>query len=95
MRGVRASDFLNPEWLSSPFGSTVVAKLALFATVLSISGLHDFEQHLNGVPTANVLHLRPCFFMENFLFQIEIIRRQDQLPGPGAGPAHFLEHHRL
>ncbi len=47
-----------------------------------ISGLHDFEQHLNGVPTANVLHLRPCFFMENFLFQIEIIRRTGAAGSP-------------
>jgi uncharacterized protein YbjT (DUF2867 family) len=40
-----------------------------------IGGLHDFEQRLNAVPDTNVLHLRPAFFMENFLFQIEIIKK--------------------
>lgn len=53
--------------------SSVGAHLA--GRVGPITGLHDFEQHLNEIPGAHVLHLRPSFFMENFLFQIEMIRR--------------------
>ena len=39
-----------------------------------IKGLHDFEEYLNQVPGLNVLHVRPAFFMENFLFFIDVIR---------------------
>ena len=39
-----------------------------------IKGLHDFEQYLNQAPGLNVLHMRPAFFMENFLFFIDVIR---------------------
>jgi putative copper export protein len=41
-RGVRLSDFVREEWLSSPFGKTVVLKLLVFAAVLTISATHDF-----------------------------------------------------
>lgn len=41
-RGVRLSDFVREEWLSSPFGKTVVLKLLVFAAVLTISAMHDF-----------------------------------------------------
>jgi uncharacterized protein YbjT (DUF2867 family) len=47
-----------------------------------ICGLHDFEQRLNSVPNAHVLHLRPAFFMENFLFQIEIIKKTGAAGSP-------------
>jgi putative copper export protein len=42
VRGVRLPDFTRTEWLSSGFGGTVVAKLALFAGVLVVSVVHDF-----------------------------------------------------
>lgn len=42
VRGVRPEDFVRAEWLASPFGKTVVAKLSLFALVLVISAVHDF-----------------------------------------------------
>ena len=42
IRGVRLSDFARGEWLASPFGKTVAAKLALFALVLAVSAVHDF-----------------------------------------------------
>jgi uncharacterized membrane protein len=41
-RGVRFSDFMRDEWLASPFGRTVLLKLAAFALVLVVSTLHDF-----------------------------------------------------
>lgn len=42
VRGVRLADFLRPEWLSSPFGKTLLLKLAAFTLVLGISAAHDF-----------------------------------------------------
>jgi uncharacterized protein YbjT (DUF2867 family) len=47
-----------------------------------ICGLHDLEQRLNTLPNANVLHLRPAFFMENFLFQVEIIKKTGAAGSP-------------
>lgn len=42
VRGVRLSDFGRAEWLLSPFGKTVVVKLAVFLVVMLISAVHDF-----------------------------------------------------
>jgi uncharacterized protein YbjT (DUF2867 family) len=39
-----------------------------------ISGLHHFEQRLNRVPGLNVLHLRPAYFMENFLMTVHVYK---------------------
>lgn len=41
-RGVRLSDFVREEWLSSPFGKAVVWKVSIFALVLTMSAVHDF-----------------------------------------------------
>ena len=41
-RGVRPASFLDPGFLSSPFGRTVVWKLGLFALILLVSAWHDF-----------------------------------------------------
>jgi uncharacterized membrane protein len=41
-RGVRLADFVRPEWLSSPFGKTIVSKLCAVALVFVVSGCHDF-----------------------------------------------------
>lgn len=41
-RGVRLASFVDADWLSSPFGKTVVFKLFLFATVVLVSAVHDF-----------------------------------------------------
>jgi uncharacterized membrane protein len=43
VRGVKPGDFLDPDWLVSPFGHAVVLKLLLFAVVLGISAVHDFS----------------------------------------------------
>ncbi len=42
MRGVQLVDFTDKQWLMSPFGKTVLVKLAVFLLVLIISGVHDF-----------------------------------------------------
>ena len=42
-RGVRLSDFSRAEWLSSPFGHTVLWKLSVFGLVLVLSAIHDFR----------------------------------------------------
>lgn len=42
VRGVRPADLVDPAWLASPFGTSVLLKLALFALVLALSGVHDF-----------------------------------------------------
>jgi len=39
-----------------------------------ILACHRFEQQLEAVPDMNVVHLRPVWFMENFLFGIPLIR---------------------
>jgi uncharacterized protein YbjT (DUF2867 family) len=38
-----------------------------------IKGLHDQEQRLNALAGVNILHLRPAYFMENLLWNIDMI----------------------
>jgi uncharacterized protein YbjT (DUF2867 family) len=46
-----------------------------------VVGLHNFEKKLNCL-NANILHLRPGYFMENTLPQIGAIRAMDTTIGP-------------
>jgi uncharacterized protein YbjT (DUF2867 family) len=46
-----------------------------------ITGLHRQEERLNKLD-ANVLHLRPTFFMENFLMDIPMIREMGIMGSP-------------
>lgn len=41
-----------------------------------ISGLHDVEQRLNMLNNTHIFHLRPAYFMENFLLNIPLIKGQ-------------------
>lgn len=41
-----------------------------------ISGLHDVEQRLNMLNNTHIVHLRPAYFMENFLLNIPLIKGQ-------------------
>src|SRR5262249_53460157 len=52
-----------------------------------ISGLADIERQMNAV-AENIVHLRPSFFMENFLQQIEPIKNDGAIyqPLPGDMP---------
>jgi uncharacterized protein YbjT (DUF2867 family) len=40
-----------------------------------IAGLHDQEERLNTLTGVHLLHLRPGFFMENFYWSIDLIRK--------------------
>ncbi len=42
VRGVRWSSFADVQWLASPFGRTVLFKIAVFAVVLVVSAVHDW-----------------------------------------------------
>lgn len=42
-RGVRPRHFVDPVWLQSATGSAIALKLAVFALVLAISVVHDFN----------------------------------------------------
>lgn len=42
-----------------------------------IKGLHDQEERLNGLATVNILHLRPTYFMENLLANIDMIKNMN------------------
>lgn len=51
-----------------------------------IDGLHDVEKLLDGVAT-NILHLRPGYFFENFLFQVDNISKEGKVFLPISGSA--------
>jgi uncharacterized protein YbjT (DUF2867 family) len=42
-----------------------------------IKGLHDQEQRLNKLTGVNILHLRPTYFMENLLANIDMIKQMN------------------
>jgi putative copper export protein len=41
-RGVHAADIVRADWLRTPFGQALAAKLSAFALVLAVSAVHDF-----------------------------------------------------
>jgi uncharacterized protein YbjT (DUF2867 family) len=47
-----------------------------------VVGLHNLEQKLNQISSANVLHLRAGYFMENTLPQVNAIRQMGSIAGP-------------
>lgn len=53
-----------------------------------VSGLGQVEKHLNATSTA-IVHLRPGYFMENLLFQLDAIRHQHSLFVPVPGDVAF------
>jgi uncharacterized protein YbjT (DUF2867 family) len=50
-----------------------------------VVGLHNFEEKLNKIEGANVLHLRAGYFMENTLPQVGAIRTMGFVAGPLRG----------
>jgi uncharacterized protein YbjT (DUF2867 family) len=66
----------------------VVALSSLGAELQSgtgpVVGLHNLEQNLNQIGSANVLYLRAAYFMENTLPQAIVVRKM----GTAAGPLH-------
>ena len=49
-----------------------------------ISGLHDVEKRLSTLSGAHIVHLRPAYFMENFLLNIPLIKGQGDQREPDA-----------
>lgn len=47
-----------------------------------VVGLHNLEQKLNKIGSANVLYLRCAYFMENTLPQVNAIRQMGVVAGP-------------
>jgi len=54
-----------------------------------IKGLHDQEQRLNELKGVNVLHLRPTYFMENLLMNIDMIRKMNIMGSAVRGDVKF------
>jgi uncharacterized protein YbjT (DUF2867 family) len=50
-----------------------------------IKGLHDQEEMLNKFMGVNILHLRPTYFMENLLANIEMIKNMNIMGSAIAG----------
>src|SRR5579863_8764615 len=81
------------ERLSDAYATAIVKSRVPYAVTLSsigaqhsektgpIVGLHNLEQKLNRIAGLNVLHLRPGFFMQNFLMSIQPLRTMGVLPG--------------
>jgi uncharacterized protein YbjT (DUF2867 family) len=53
-----------------------------------ISGLHDIEQQLNEA-AGDILHLRPGFFFENLLWQVDTIRKWGRISLPLSGTTRY------
>ena len=54
-----------------------------------IIGLHDLEERLNDLKGVNVLHLRPTYFMENLLMNIDLIRKMNIMGSAVRGDLKF------
>lgn len=57
-----------------------------------IAGLYLLEQALDSVPGLHVVHLRPGFFFENFLFNVDLIKNAgiNGSTAPGDVPATMV-----
>lgn len=47
-----------------------------------VVGLHELEEKLNAITGLNVLHLRPGYFMENTLAQVNVVQTFGTTAGP-------------
>jgi len=54
-----------------------------------IVGLHDQEERLNKLDGVNVLHLRPTYFMENLLMNIDLIKKMNIMGSAIQGNVKF------
>jgi len=54
-----------------------------------IKGLHEQEERLNKLEGVNVLHLRPTYFMENLLMNIDMIRKMNIMGSAVRGDVKF------
>jgi len=53
-----------------------------------IDGIHDVEQQLNLV-AENIMHLRPGFFFENYLWQVDSLAREGEIHLPISGTRRY------
>ena len=42
-RGIRFEHFVDPEWLGTSYAKVLIAKLAVFVIIVSVSAVHDFS----------------------------------------------------
>jgi uncharacterized protein YbjT (DUF2867 family) len=54
-----------------------------------IDGLSDMEQYFSELKNVNVLTLRPTYFMENTLMQVDIIKQMGMMGSPLNGDLKF------
>jgi uncharacterized protein YbjT (DUF2867 family) len=54
-----------------------------------IVGLHDQEERLNKLDGVNVMHLRPTYFMENLLMNIDLIKKMNIMGSAIRGNVKF------
>lgn len=54
-----------------------------------VAGLHQLEQRLNRIAGLNVLHIRPGYFMENTLSQVDNILARNTAAGPFSSNVKF------
>lgn len=54
-----------------------------------VAGLHRLEQRLNRIVGLNVLHIRPGYFMENTLSQVDNILARNTAAGPFSPSVKF------
>jgi uncharacterized protein YbjT (DUF2867 family) len=54
-----------------------------------IAGLHDQEERLNRLDGVSVLHLRPTYFMENLLMNIDLIKKMNIMGSAIRGNVKF------
>lgn len=86
---VRSSQLAVGRALAGAIGKAGVKHLVFLSSVGAqnaegcgpVSGLHAVEQMLNGIAGANVLSLRPAYFMENFLMLMGMIKNMGMMGG--------------
>ncbi len=54
-----------------------------------IKGLHDQEERLNKLSGFNILHMRPTYFMENLLANIDMIKKMNMMGSALRGDLKF------
>lgn len=54
-----------------------------------IKGLHDQEERLNKLSGTNILHMRPTYFMENLLANIDMIKKMNIMGSALRGDLSF------
>jgi uncharacterized protein YbjT (DUF2867 family) len=86
---VRQRQLAQARGLASAIGKAGVKHVVFLSSVGAqnaegcgpVSGLHHVEKMFNGIAGANVLSLRPAYFMENFLMLIGMVKNMGMMGG--------------